>query len=962
MTRQLLISLTALALVGMAAASMPSVAANPWDVYNLAPTTRTLAPIAVYKTSGTVTNPNNVLSGGATRLSGSGSLITLDFGKEVGGIVTLTLSGASSSSESLGLAFSESAQFARTNSDSSNGGVNDTDGAIFDSVTTTGASTYTMPGAKLRGGFRYLTLFMNSTGWVDVTHVSLNFTAVPLMSNPAAYANYFYSSDTQLNQLWYAGAYTTQMDIITPSQGRQWNGNPGWSNDFTISGGTSVLTDGAKRDRTVWPGDVGLSGSTAYIAIDDTVSLKNALQRMYDSQQTSGELPYGGPPFNLYGSDTYHMWTLVGTYNYYLYSGDTAWLASIWTKYQNGMTFIRNKVNGAHGLLNVTGTNDWARAGQGGENIEANALLYRALVTGSQLATVEGNSSLSTTYANAAATLKANINSALWNAAQGAYRDNPASNLYPQDGNALAVWFDVTDSTAKNTSIAGYLRSNWSTFGSRTPEWNSSSPPGISPFPGSFELVALAKSNADSDVLSLIRREWGYMYNAPGAPKTFWEGLNADGSYGYFAPFTSNAHGWSTGPTVVLTFYTLGIMPTAVKGQQYSVIPHPAELTHCEGQLTVDSGKIVKASYDRANNNAFTMTVDSTTNSGSTGVVAVPRFGVNRTVTINGATVWNGTTFSGSTGIASADQDANYIYFRGVQPGARTFAYTGSQATWQTCANEAGMCTFSGTKGVRYGSGTTFVYGAFTNGVSCANASFGDPTPNVVKHCEVSDTEVPPSPGVWTLCSAENGTCTFSDTKMVAYGSQGKYNMATFSGSVACNNTTFVDPNFGVVKSCYQSTLPQNASFEAPSVTDYSYGPSGGSWAFTPNSGNFGSGVQKTGNSGSFGAAFVPLGAQTAFLQDGASISQTISGMSAGTYAVSVLAAKRGWSGDGRQTFNITVDGSVVGTFSPSSTVFAPFTTNQFSLAAGSHTIAFVGTATSGDNTDFLDSVSILKY
>ena len=956
MTKQTCALLVAFAAATIAMPS-PTHAANPWDVYNLAPTSRTVAPVAVYKTSGTVTNPHNVLGGTATRLSGSGSLITLDFGKEVGGIISLTLSGASSSAQSVGLAFSESAQFARTNSDSSNGAVNDTDGAIFDAVTTTGASTYTMPAAKLRGGFRYLTLFMNSTGWVDITHVSLNFTAVPLMPNPAAYPNYFYSSDTQLNQLWYAGAYTTQMDIIAPTQGRQWNNDPGWSNDFTISGGTSVLTDGAKRDRAVWPGDVGVSGSTAYVSIHDTISVKNALQRMYDSQQTSGELPFGGPPFNFYSSDTYHLWTLVGTYYYYLYSGDTAWLTSIWTKYQNAMSFILAKVNGPHGLLNVTGTNDWARGGQGGENIEANALLYQALVAGSVLATAKGNPALSKTYTTAAATLKAKINSALWDANEGAYRDNPTSKLYPQDGNALAVWFDVTDSAAKNTTIAAYLRSNWSTLGSRTPEWS-----GISPFPGSFELVALSKANADSDVLSLIRREWGYMYSAAGAPKTFWEGFNTDGSYGYFAPFTSNAHGWSTGPTFVLTFYTLGIRPVTTRGLQYAVIPHPAELTHCEGQLTVDTGKVVKASYNRTNNNAFTLTVDSTTNSGSTGIIGVPKFGANRIVTVNGATAWNGTTFSGATGIASADQDANYVYFRGVQPGVRTFAYTGSQSTWQTCASDKGMCTFNGTKGVRYGSGTTFVYGTFTNGVSCSTARFGDPTPGAAKHCEVSDTEVPPTPGIWTLCSAENGTCTFPDSKTVAFGSQGKYNLATIHASAVCTNTVFGDPNPGVVKACYQTTVPANAGFETPSVPDYAYGPTGGSWTFTPDGGSVGSGVQKTGNSGSFGAAFVPEGAQTAFLQDGGVISQTVAGMSAGTYAISVLSAKRGWAGDGRQTFSIAVDGNVVGTFSPSSTVFTPFTTSQFTLAAGNHTIAFIGTATSGDNTDFLDSVSILKY
>jgi hypothetical protein len=37
---------------------------------------------------------------------------------------------------------------------------------------------------------------------------------------------------------------------------------------------------------------------------------------------------------------------------------------------------------------------------------------------------------------------------------------------------------------------------------------------------------------------------------------------------------------------------------------------------------------------------------------------------------------WDGTRFLGAPGIASADQDGTYIYFRGVQPGSRTFEWS----------------------------------------------------------------------------------------------------------------------------------------------------------------------------------------------------------------------------------------------------------------------------------------------
>jgi len=75
------------------------------------------------------------------------------------------------------------------------------------------------------------------------------------------------------------------------------------------------------------------------------------------------------------------------------------------------------------------------------------------------------------------------------------------------------------------------------------------------------------------------------------------------------------------------------------------------------------------------------------------------------------------------------------------------------------------------------------------------------------------------TPGTWsfdetgtdpTWCANENGTCTFSGTKLVRYGANGSYVYRVVngdvSGSVACNNTTFGDPAWGASKQCHYST------------------------------------------------------------------------------------------------------------------------------------------------------------
>ncbi|MFI6077376.1 trehalase family glycosidase [Actinoplanes sp. NPDC051343] len=793
-------ALTAVGQVTPAAAAPAYANACAGD--NLSPTSRTVTPTGVYATSGTVGNAAAVLTGGTTRLTGNGSSVTLDFHKDVGGIITLRFAGASDGGQSVGLAFSESAQFVGNASDASSGG--GPDGSLFTSVPAGGGS-YTVPTDKQRGGFRYLTLFLNSGGWAGIDGVSLNFTAAPGASNPAAYPNYFCSNDDELNRIWYAGAYTVQLNTINPNQGRVWPPpSSGWENNGVVGVGSEVLVDGAKRDRSVWPGDMGVSATTAYASTDDLLAVRNSLTTMYNAQQSSGELPFSGPEFNLLGSDTYHLWTLIGTHTYYLDTADKAWLDGIWNKYQSGVNFITAKIDGNH-LLNVTGTNDWARGGQGGENIEANALLYRALTTGAQLATAEGNGSLATAYNNTAASVKTAVNNLLWNASAGAYKDNPSSGTYPQDGNSLAVWYGLA-SSAQATSVMTRLRGNWNSLGAQAPEFSNK----ISPFAGSLELYAHFTAGDDVNALNLIRDEWGYMLDSPlGTASTFWEGYANDGTLNAYSPsFTSLAHGWSTGPTGALTTSVLGISPTAPGGVAYQVVPHPGDLTHVEGSLNG-----VHVSYDHDTAGDFTMLVDSSAKTGSSGVVAVPTWGRNRTVTVNGQVAWNGTTFTGASGIASADTDGQYVYFRGVAPGNYTVGYTASGAapaiayrslpgSWSRCATENGVCSVSGPSVVAYGTGTRFNYLSSSSNVRCDNTAFGDPSPNVAKWCYTASPTGP-------QCAAENGTCAFSGLMTVAYGANGSYKFATLgSGGTACTNAVFGDPIANTAKACYLLSPP----------------------------------------------------------------------------------------------------------------------------------------------------------
>jgi hypothetical protein len=154
-----------------------------------------------------------------------------------------------------------------------------------------------------------------------------------------------------------------------------------------------------------------------------------------------------------------------------------------------------------------------------------------------------------------------------------------------------------------------------------------------------------------------------------------------------------------------------------------------------------------------------------------------------------------------------------------------------------------------------------------------------------------------------------------------------------------------------------------NPGFEAPATSTYIYNPSGGGWIFTAQSGANGSGVTANNSAFTSGNTNAPEGAQCAFLQGISTISQVVSGFIPGAkYNVTFAAAQRAYSSaNGGQTWQVRIDGTIIGTFIPlaNATNYVDYTTN-FTATATTHTLRFVGTDLhGGDNTVFLDNVRL---
>ncbi len=161
----------------------------------------------------------------------------------------------------------------------------------------------------------------------------------------------------------------------------------------------------------------------------------------------------------------------------------------------------------------------------------------------------------------------------------------------------------------------------------------------------------------------------------------------------------------------------------------------------------------------------------------------------------------------------------------------------------------------------------------------------------------------------------------------------------------------------------FAAPMVSDASFEAVATgsSGYVYTPTDtGAWTFQNDSG-------VVSNGSGFGFANAPDGTKAAFVQSyfgssSSALSETISGLTVGTsYTVSFDLAGRPGSGFGADPVLVAVGGVNLGTYTPTTAGYSAFTTQSFTAAATSTTLAFLGTAgaASQDLATAIDLVSV---
>ena len=397
-----------------------------------------------------------------------------------------------------------------------------------------------------------------------------------------------------------------------------------------------VIMDGARRDRVVWSGDLGVEVPNVFSTTAAASLVRGSLQLLGSYQTTDGESGTNINPTVPLGTSLQNGATYSASYSmdevdniatYYLYTGDLSFVRSEWPMITRELAYNASMVD-TRGLLATNGDDgmdwDYYDGSKTGEVTAYNDIYYQTLTSAASLADALGLPVEAYVYRQQAAALKTAINTYLVDPSTGLYSlSNLQPAAVPQDGNSLAVLFGVAPQDNDAAILSALSKALPSTrYGPESYTANAGFRAAVSPFVTNEEVSALFATGDTAAAISLVQKLWGYM-DAPGPDYTGadWELVGTQGSPG-FGDATSLAHGWSSGATVDLSSYVLGVQPSTAGFRTWSVKPHPGSLSWVEGDAPTPHGSIdVRWAQDRTSGR-FALQVSAP--GGTRGTISVP--------------------------------------------------------------------------------------------------------------------------------------------------------------------------------------------------------------------------------------------------------------------------------------------------------------------------------------------------
>jgi alpha-L-rhamnosidase len=447
---------------------------------------------------------------------------------------------------------------------------------------------------------------------------------------PANYEGSFRASDPDLTRMWYTGAYSVRLNF-----GKKW-----------IS---SILRP--RGDRYPWAGDNRIADLTALVAFAH-YRLVSADIHYWDA------ILDAAPPRSFNGIPGYTLHWIMNVVNQYRYMGNKAEM----TARIPDLVSLMEEFEGYYNDPDQAGLNfiDFGAWGTNLQKVPSKPNVKLAY----QMMHIQTLREL--------AWLMDRIDR--WDLQQ---QFNAMADAHVEDFRAQhPEWAENAERhVAANALLAGFPNAD-----ERRQLWEVGfANPGqrltATPFFSYFILDALASDDRHNEALEALQKMWGGMNSLDAT--CYWENYNPKWPYLYSPsmswPTMSFCHPWASGVTPWLSNNVLGIRPTEPGFAQYDVIPHLGDLDWVEGTMPTRYGPISVS--HRATVVEFITQLDSPED--TIARVGIPKTVQDiRTIHVNGALVWDGTSFYAAGGVGGVVEDPDFVYITGVAPGTTVITGT----------------------------------------------------------------------------------------------------------------------------------------------------------------------------------------------------------------------------------------------------------------------------------------------
>ena len=472
-------------------------------------------------------------------LRGPGAYVLLDFGVEFSGGVKISVSNVRNDAHraDIRVRFGESAMEALTPLGEKNA---TNDHANREMIMNVGPLS---SNETNESGLRFVYIEMLSEGDVAIKTVHGVF-----VHRDLEWRGDFECSDGRLNKIWNTAAYTVFLNM------------------------QNYLWDGIKRDRLVWAGDLNTEIRTVLAVFGENDIVKRSLDLVRDTT------PEGGWINNI---SSYSMWWIINQYEWYVASGDKAYLAAQRETLHDILNRLVSSVgdDGREELMRTGRFLDW----QSSSNVRAvhaglQALLKISIEYGAKLCDLLGDDILEQKCLDCLRRMAR-------------YVPSPAGSKQAAALLALSGMRSAEDINTNALTPGGVH--------------------GYSTFFGYYILKTKGEAGDIAGALDDIREYWGGMLDM--GATTFWEDFDIDwpkgsfridelprghlrdihgdrGDYCYKGFRHSLCHGWASGPCPFLSEYVLGVRQ--LSHDTFKIDPILGDLEWMRGKYPTAFGEI----------------------------------------------------------------------------------------------------------------------------------------------------------------------------------------------------------------------------------------------------------------------------------------------------------------------------------------------------------------------------------